>query len=317
VLISVIIATYNDANAVAQAVRSVIDGPAFNPQRHEVIVVDDGSKDETQAVLAAFGDRITAITQQNAGPGVARNTGITAASGQSIAFLDSDDLYFPWTLEYFERAARQHPDAAIISGNAQNFVDPKELESVEPTSFSTTVYKDYLSAAPHILPSYTMVRADLLRRVGGFATRRANAEDVDLWLKLADAGSFVRIDGPTVGRRVSPTSLSYNPVTAYAGFSMLLDHERDGVYAGGAARRKERLHIILKYAGAVLLAVANGGHTTKALRLYARTAPLAARQGKWRYVFVSPIMLLVPPLRPLITRLAGARARRNATSRHK
>jgi glycosyltransferase involved in cell wall biosynthesis len=91
-LVSVVIPTYNRAGTIARAVDSVL-AQTWRPL--EVIVVDDGSTDQTGEILADYGDRIRLIRQNNRGPGAARNTGIQAASGQIISFLDSDDIWLP------------------------------------------------------------------------------------------------------------------------------------------------------------------------------------------------------------------------------
>ena len=65
-------------------------------------MVDDGSADETPAVIASYGDRVRFYRQENSGPGAARNLGIQNASGEYVAFLDSDDLWFPWTLASYQ-----------------------------------------------------------------------------------------------------------------------------------------------------------------------------------------------------------------------
>src|SRR5687767_13189801 len=91
-LVSVIIPTYNRASVVCRAIDSVLGQTYGNI---EVIVVDDGSTDETLERLHSYGDRIRVLTQANAGPSVARNRGIAVATGGIVAFLDSDDYWLP------------------------------------------------------------------------------------------------------------------------------------------------------------------------------------------------------------------------------
>ena len=91
-LVSVIIPTYNRAKTIERAVDSVL---AQTWKELEVIVVDDGSTDQTNEVLKAYGDKIRVIHRQNGGASAARNTGIKAATGEIISFLDSDDEWLP------------------------------------------------------------------------------------------------------------------------------------------------------------------------------------------------------------------------------
>src|SRR5437660_10167324 len=100
-LFSVVIPTYNRVDLLAQTLDSVWcqDFTDF-----EVVVVDDGSNDGTREYLRGLGDRIRVVQQANGGPGAARNAGIREASGNYVALLDSDDLWFQWTLKAFARA---------------------------------------------------------------------------------------------------------------------------------------------------------------------------------------------------------------------
>jgi cellulose synthase/poly-beta-1,6-N-acetylglucosamine synthase-like glycosyltransferase len=96
-LFSIVIPTFNRERLIAATLESVL---AQTEGDFEVIVVDDGSTDGTEAALAPWRDRLTFVRQPNQGPGPARNLGAARAKGEYIAFLDSDDLWFPWTLAY-------------------------------------------------------------------------------------------------------------------------------------------------------------------------------------------------------------------------
>jgi len=95
-LVSAIIPTYNRAHVICDAVESIL---AQTYREIEVIVVDDGSKDDTLPRLKQYGDRIRVVSQANAGPAAARNRGIAVAQGELIAFLDSDDLWLSTKIE--------------------------------------------------------------------------------------------------------------------------------------------------------------------------------------------------------------------------
>jgi glycosyltransferase involved in cell wall biosynthesis len=110
-MVSVIIPTYNAAAFVASAVQSVLDQTWPNV---EVIVVDDGSTDDTARVLEPFRGRITYIATENRGPAHARNVGMRAAGGKYIAFLDADDLYLPHKLALQVAFLEAHPEAGMV-----------------------------------------------------------------------------------------------------------------------------------------------------------------------------------------------------------
>ena len=114
--ITVIIPTYNRAEVVGMAIRSVLEqtSPAA-----EIIVVDDGSKDDTPESLASFGDAITVIRKENAGLSAARNTGIAAAKTEWVAFLDDDDEFIPERLEIAAEGIAAHPEIGVHLVNTQ------------------------------------------------------------------------------------------------------------------------------------------------------------------------------------------------------
>lgn len=106
-LISVIIAVYNGESTIAKAIESVL-GQSY--RAHELIVVDDGSTDETAKVVQGYGERVKYLHQRNAGVSAARNAGVSAASGDWLAFLDADDWYYPdrllWHADWIARDSR-------------------------------------------------------------------------------------------------------------------------------------------------------------------------------------------------------------------
>ena len=113
--VSVIIPTYNRANLVCRAIDSAL------AQTHpdiEIIVVDDGSTDDTAERLAIYDQRIRVIRQPNAGVGAARNSGIALAGGEFIAFLDSDDDWLPWKLSAQIAAFQQRPELQFTCTDA-------------------------------------------------------------------------------------------------------------------------------------------------------------------------------------------------------
>lgn len=95
-LVSIIIITYNDRKYVGEAIESAL---AQTYKDYEIIVVDDGSSDNTSEVLAEFGDQVTVIYQENRGLSAARNTGIRASKGEYVAFIDADNVWMPAMLE--------------------------------------------------------------------------------------------------------------------------------------------------------------------------------------------------------------------------
>ena len=110
--VSVVIPTYNYGRYICETIDSAL-AQTYKPL--EVIVVDDGSTDDTRERLAAYSDRIRYILQKNSGPAAARNTGIVAAQGEFVALLDSDDLWLPEKVERQVALYLREQDAGIVA----------------------------------------------------------------------------------------------------------------------------------------------------------------------------------------------------------
>ncbi len=140
--ISVLITTYNRAALVGEAVESVL---AQTRPADEIIVIDDGSTDDTAARLAAFGDRIRVVAKDNGGVSSARNAGLAAASGDWITFLDDDDVWYPRRLEILQRDVRANPDVQVHVANMRFVGDGYSYDDMElynldaPTGSARTV----------------------------------------------------------------------------------------------------------------------------------------------------------------------------------
>ena len=112
-LFSVIVPCYNRRHLLEQALESIW-AQAFTD--FEIIVIDDGSEDDTWEYLCELGSRVRALRQSNLGPGTARNYGAQYARGLYLAFLDSDDLWFPWTLSTYARVIAQFQFPTLVAG---------------------------------------------------------------------------------------------------------------------------------------------------------------------------------------------------------
>ena len=119
-LVSVIVPTYNRAHFICEAIDSILTQDITDCEQ-EIIVVDDGSKDNTEEVVRKYGDRVRYIRQRNQGAGIARNRGIDEARGEWIAFLDSDDRWLPFKLSLQFKVLEQFPESRIIHSNFYTF----------------------------------------------------------------------------------------------------------------------------------------------------------------------------------------------------
>ena len=157
--VSVIIPTYNRAGYVTEAVESVI-GQTFEDT--EIIVVDDGSTDETRRCLGPYMERIEYEYVENGGPAYARNVGMKMARGEYIAFLDSDDLYYPHKIEMQARFLDNHPDVDLVSSELSAISDRGLLDEFHLRKYHRSAYMDDDSTYERIYSrSMTMPEAGL------------------------------------------------------------------------------------------------------------------------------------------------------------
>lgn len=190
VCVSVVIPTYKHADCVVETLNSVF---AQTFTDYEVIVVNDGSPDQTAHVLAPLAEagKIRYIEQPNAGQGAARNRGLSEARGEFIAFLDDDDLWPADKLQWQVDALRAETSAALVYGFMQTFGHPPIYAHPEADAPSGHVKRAFLGQGYIRSPGQTLIRGDVLRRIGGFDANIWGCDDWDLLLRLADAGTFL------------------------------------------------------------------------------------------------------------------------------
>jgi glycosyltransferase involved in cell wall biosynthesis len=192
--VSIVIPTYNSAAFLGQALRSVF---AQTYQDFEVIVVDDGSTDETEVQSKNFGDRVISVRQEHRGPGAARNLGILHTQGEFVAFLDADDLWLPEKLAKQVEYMGCHPDVVLAYTDFSRGEDPRKSNGARLSNYRhkgsghlfSGLLRENFVATPSVL-----VRRHALAASGLFDPTLTGAEDRDLWLRLARVGPFGLID---------------------------------------------------------------------------------------------------------------------------
>lgn len=204
-LVSVIIPTYNRAKLVTQAVESVLDQTYRNI---ELIVVDDGSTNNTRESLKEYQGKIKYIYQNERGErSKARNDGFRHSKGEYIAFLDSDDLWLPTKIERQVRVLNEEPDVAVVYVRVQ-FVDVNGEPYLGEICWDAleckrkNLYEDLMTNNVVGAPSTVLVRRFCLNKAGLFDESMVTCEDLDLWRRLAEHCTFHKIDLPLVKFRV-------------------------------------------------------------------------------------------------------------------
>ncbi len=287
---SVIIPTHNRREHLLACLASV---SAQRRRPDEVIVVDDGSTDGTAEALSALGN-VTVIRQVNAGPGAARNRAAAAASGDYLAFLDSDDVWFPWTLEVFAAFVARHEQPALLFARFEEFSGERAEAAEEPaeglafpTYFDASAHAYFAGAGMMVIDRRTFLA------LGGFVEDRLNAEDHDLALRLGSARGFVQTMRPvTVGHRVHAGNETGDVRKTIRGMERLVERERAGLYPGGAASRNARRSLIAHHARPVVLRAIQAGALGAAWRLYRDTLLWNVRAGRAAFLVAGPLLML-------------------------
>lgn len=206
--VSVVIPAYNAAAFVRDAIDSVL---AQTYPEIEIVVVNDGSTDDTPQILAAFGDRVRAHHQPNAGLSAARNIGARLATGDWIAFLDADDLWLPRKIEAQIAAAGacRWSYTNRFNFGARGAVPERQSDVTLMTGGD--VFEPLLLRGNFITVSSVMIDKALFEETGGFYHQAGGCEDWDLWLRVSALSQPVSyVDEPLVRYRFTPTSMSAN-----------------------------------------------------------------------------------------------------------
>lgn len=212
--ISVIIPTFNRAGLIVETVESVW---AQTMSDYELIVVDDGSTDDTQQSLVAWDGRIVSRRIEHAGQGAARNAGLEIAKGEHVAFLDSDDLWQPSFLEKASGALDRNPNAGFAYCDYATFDEHGIIRTADmPPRYKLGGHLfGELLESDFICTGAILVRRVCFDQVGGFDPRLVPVEDWDMWLRLARRYDAVYLDEPLARIRTSTSNPSRNPAVVY------------------------------------------------------------------------------------------------------
>ena len=209
--VSIIIPCYNGAEFIGQTIESVL---AQTEPVREVIVIDDGSTDDSAAVIEQYADRnVELIRQDNAGESRARNVGIERAAGAFVALLDADDLWLADKVAQQVEALGAMPDAVAVHTRVFNFekqLDDRAREQTEQTKDDPTVAD--LLAYHYVTPSTLMIRrAVLMERDIRFDVEVRDSEDMLFAAELRLAGPLRLVDQPLTAKRIHGGQQSGGP----------------------------------------------------------------------------------------------------------
>jgi glycosyltransferase involved in cell wall biosynthesis len=246
---SIVITAYEAAATIAAAVDSAL---AQTHPAHEVIVVDDGSRDELDAALAGFGERIKLVRKPNGGGASARNAGVEATGAEFMAVLDADDVYHPRRLEALAELARMRPDLDLLTTDARFLIGGRETGRFAAANPFATEDQRTAIFASCFVGGWPAIRLTSLRAIGGFDEQMRIAYDWDCWLRLILAGAqaglverpyydYVLHAGSLASSRAASLWERVRLLEKALANPALRPHERDPLEAAIRWRRSEAL----------------------------------------------------------------------------
>jgi len=218
---SVIISTYNRASFLKDSLQSVV---AQTYRDWELIVVDDGSTDDTAKVVSKYGSRINYIKKKNGGVSAARNTGIHVATGEFIAFLDDDDIWLSNYLEQQMKLMLQDPESDIVAGRCQvidrngkllpNVFKPSAEPIWTPTKLLTSVMP---------VTSAVIIRKSAIERAGFFDETLKGDEDIHLYIRISVFARYRFNCEALVHYRKHGNNWTSNPIKTAEGYLIVCE----------------------------------------------------------------------------------------------
>jgi glycosyltransferase involved in cell wall biosynthesis len=252
-LVSVVIPTYNRAKVICRTIDNVLEQTYPNI---EIIIVDDGSTDDTQERLRVYGDKIRLIRQVNAGPAAARNRGMEAARGEFIALQDSDDLWVTTKLERQVEVMLKAGESVVccLCDTLLRYTSRQEVTDFQRAwvrpPFEEGVWiniADVLATRFVFFCQTALIRTEAVRRVGGFDETLKYHEDYELPLRLALEGPWGFVRGQlTIWNESGEESYSQKALSEEVEMRECEVRMRESILArvearGGPARLKRHL----------------------------------------------------------------------------
>lgn len=268
--VTVIVPVFNREESLQRTLRSVEQQERYRVAR--MLVIDDKSTDNSVAVAARLGYDVVRLPQNN-GAAAARNEGLRLATTEWVAFVDSDDCWEPNLLATLWPHTDSH---VLVSGSAVLYADGRAVSLIgagQPPGARLDNPLDVLDPENRIVTSSTLVRNDLVARIGGFKTSLAYSEDLDLWLRLLEHGPAWCDATPTIQYNRGPSSKSQD--------ARGVDDARAGIVYSFAGESWWRRGVVERYLGGV----------------YWDAARTALRGGAWGLVLQRVGKILLRPTR--------------------
>jgi len=296
--VSVVIPTYNSAPLVVEAVGSVL---AQSLAPSEVIVVDDGSTDDTPARMASFGGQVRYVRQANLGVSAARNHGIRLAGQDFVGFLDADDVWHPAKLCLQMGLFEREPDLTLSGTRAFDWparqvpqIDPGRAYAVTRVTWDDLIVKNRLATSSVVARRAALVGAGL------FDPALQGPEDRDLWLRVAETARLANIELPLMGYRDVPGSVSKQVERCRTGMLRILQKQDEQGRWRGRRLLRRKAHSFVHHTCAEILTAGGWHWRAAASSLWAFLwYPLPYRRAEVKTPAERPKRLAVSLLRAL------------------
>ena len=299
--VSVVMPTYNNAGFIRDAIDSILMQSAVPRQ---IIVIDDGSTDDTACVMRGYGERIEYRVQENGGPAAARNHGMRLAGEPLVAFLDADDVWHPRKIELQLRCMERVPEIGLLATQQfdwpiANF-PPLPEGWDEPTTRMRRVTWEQLVVKTLILTSTVLMKREKMAQVGDFDLKLFGPEDRDFFLRFAGICPVAMLDVPLTGYRDTVGSVTKQTEKCERGMRRILRQLDDTNAWKGRWWLRAKSYSYMHHTCAASQARAGNhvravGKTLKAMARY----PLPYRRDEVYMGFERPKRLMVNLLRML------------------
>lgn len=198
VFISIVIPIYNKERYIRNTINNILQQTY---QNFEIIIINDGSTDNSLPIVQSFIDkRIHIFSQLNSGVSDARNLGIKRAQYSYIAFCDADDEWMPDHLMHITQLIQNYPDAGLLSTGRVCYQNEKEIDKIYFSNISQSMFivKDICSCMEKVITSSICIKKEAIQKVGGFKSQIKNGEDLDLWIRIASSYKVAYYNIPSV-----------------------------------------------------------------------------------------------------------------------
>ncbi len=248
-LVSIIIPVYNGERFIKSALESVY---RQSYRSFEVIIIDDGSEDDSISIIRSFSDPIRIYHQKNQGAAAARNKGISEAKGKYIAFLDADDLWCSRKLEFQVAYLEGNPHVGGVHAHWRELAND-ETPSEEDCSLSQglglrsdedksgLIYGDLLLDCV-LHTSSVMFRSDIMYEVGGFDENLLKGQDYDCWIRISHITEIHKLQALLSFYRIHTSSITHRPTSINYGYEIVRSainrYGYGGVDNGGITKRQ-------------------------------------------------------------------------------